>query len=155
MHIGMRFFNRGSHGQGNIGRRNLNRGPRRPRFSIHFDANLQELCQLFQFGFFNWIGKGVVQPRPEMPPFQAPEVPGIPVPPHVSLQPKIPQNDRWKEIVHLTVSQHRGWPKLSLPAPPLVNQIFQDTSVQSPVKSSHASKRLKSRPTMPLTRKSC
>jgi hypothetical protein len=67
----------------------------------------------------------VVQPRPEKPPFQAPQVPGILVPPHVSLQPEIHENDGWQEIVNLTVSQHRGWPNLSLPAPPPVNQIVQ------------------------------
>jgi hypothetical protein len=143
MHAGMRFFSRGSHGRGNRGRGNWNRGPRRPRFSIHFDADSQELGQLFQAGFFNWIGQGVVQPRPERPPFQAPQAPGIPVPPHVSLQPEVPENDGWQEIVHPTVSQHRGWPNLSLPAPPPINQIVQAAPVHSPVQSSHARKRLK------------
>jgi hypothetical protein len=52
----MIFFSRGIHARGNRGRVNWNRGPRRPRFSIHFDADLQELEQLFQDGFFNWIG---------------------------------------------------------------------------------------------------
>jgi hypothetical protein len=85
--------------RGNRGRGNCNRGPRRPRFSIHFDADSHELGQLFQDGFFNWIGKGVAQPRTERPPFQAPQVPGIPVPPHVSLQPEFPKNDGWQEIV--------------------------------------------------------
>jgi hypothetical protein len=108
MHIGMGFCSRGSHGRGNRGRGNWNRGPRRPKFSIHFDADSQELGHLFQVGFINWIGKGVVQPRPEIPSFQAPQVPGIPVPPHVSLQPKVPENDGWKEIVHPIASQHRG-----------------------------------------------
>jgi hypothetical protein len=50
----------------------------------------------------------VVQPSPERPPFQAPHVPGIPVPPHVSLQPEVPENDGWQDIVHPTVSQHCG-----------------------------------------------
>ena len=68
----MTFFSRDSHDRGNQGRGNWNIGPRRPRFSIQFDVNSQELYQLFQAGFFNWIGKGVVQPRPEKPPFQAP-----------------------------------------------------------------------------------
>jgi hypothetical protein len=143
MHTRMTFFNRGIHDWGNRGRGNWNRGPRRPRFCIHFDADSQELSQLFQDEFFNWIKKGVVQPRPERPPFQSPHVPGIPVPPHVSLQPKVPENDRWQEIVHPTVSQYCGWPNLSLPAPPLVNQIVQAAPVHSPVQSSHASKRLK------------
>jgi hypothetical protein len=96
MHTGMRFLRRGSHGQGNWGRGNWNRGPIRPRFSIHFDVDSQELGQLFQDGLFNWIGQGVVQPRHERPPFQAPHVPGIPVPTHVSLQHEIPENDGWK-----------------------------------------------------------
>jgi hypothetical protein len=39
-------------------------------FSIHFDADPQELNHLFQARFFNLIGQGVVQPRPERPPFQ-------------------------------------------------------------------------------------
>jgi hypothetical protein len=87
----MSFFNRGIHGWNNRGRGNWNRGPRRPRFSIHFDADPQELNQLFQVGFFNSIGQGVVQPRPERPPFQPSHVPGILVLPHVSLQPEVPK----------------------------------------------------------------
>jgi hypothetical protein len=119
----MNFFSRGSHGRGNRGRGNWNRGPRRPRFLIHFDVDSQELGQLFQVGFFNWIGQVVVQPRLDRPPFQASHVPGIPVPPHVSLQHEIHENDRWQEIVHPTVSQHCGWPNLSLPTPSPVNQV--------------------------------
>jgi hypothetical protein len=53
MHTIISVFNRGSHGRGNRGRGNWNKGPRRPRFSIDFDAELQELGQLFQAGFFN------------------------------------------------------------------------------------------------------
>jgi hypothetical protein len=75
----------------------------------------------------------VVQPRPKRTPFQAPQASGIPVPPHVSLQPKVPKNDRWQEIVHQAVSQHRGWPNFSLPAPPPINLIVQDAPVHSPV----------------------
>jgi hypothetical protein len=42
------------------------------------------------------------------------------------------------------VSQHRGWPNLSLPAPPPpVNQIVQAAHAHSPVQSSHTKKRLK------------
>jgi hypothetical protein len=78
----------------------------------------KSLANCFMSGFFNWIGQGIVQPRPERPPFQAPQAPSIPVPPHVSLQPEVPENDGWQEIVHPTVSQHRGWPNLSLPPPP-------------------------------------
>jgi hypothetical protein len=140
----MSFFSRGSHVQNNRGRGNWNRGPRRPIFSIHFDANPQELNQLFQDGFFNWIGQGVVQPRPERPPFQPQHVPGISVPPHVSLQPEVPENDGWQEIVHPTISQHRGWPNLSLPAPPPpVNPNVHISPAHSPIQSSHARKRLK------------
>jgi hypothetical protein len=85
----------------------------------------------------------VVQPRPERPPLQAPQAPGIPVPPHISLQPEVPENYGWKEIVHPTISQHRGWLNLCLPAPPPINKIVQDAPFHSPVESSHASKRLK------------
>jgi hypothetical protein len=67
-----------------------------------------KLGQLFQFGFFNWIGQGVVQPMPKRPPFQVSQAPSIPVPPHVSIQPEVLENDGWQEIVHPTVSQHRG-----------------------------------------------
>jgi hypothetical protein len=72
MHTGMRFFSRGSHVRGNQGIGNWNKGPRRPKLSIQFDADSQKLGYLFQARFFNWIGQGVVQPRPERPPFQAP-----------------------------------------------------------------------------------
>jgi hypothetical protein len=143
MHTRMGFFSKGSHGRDNQGGGNCNRFPRRPRFSIHFDIDSQELGQLFQDGFFNWIGKGVVQPRPERPPFQAPQVPSFHVPPHVSLQPKVIENDGWQEIVHPTVSQHCGWPKLSLPAPLLINKIVQASPDHLPVQSSHERKRLK------------
>jgi hypothetical protein len=57
--------------------------------------------------------------------------------------PRFPKNDKWKEIFHPTVSQHRGWPNLSLPAPPPINPIVQAAHVHSPVQSSHARKRLK------------
>jgi hypothetical protein len=143
MHAGMRFFSRGIHGRGNRGRGNWHRGPRRLRLSIHFDVDSQELGQLFQVIFFNWIGQGVVQPRPKRPPFQALQAPGIIVPPHVSLQLKVPENYGWKEIFHLEVSQHREWPNLSLPSPLPNNQIVQEAPTYSLVQSSHASKRLK------------
>jgi hypothetical protein len=144
LHTRMSFFSRGSHGRNNKGRGNWNMGPRRPRFSIHFYAEPQKLNQLFQDGFFNWIGQGVVQPRLERPPFQPPHVPSIPIPPQVSLQLEVPENGGWQEIFHPTVSQHCGWPNLSLLAPPLpVNPIFQASPTHSPIKSSHASNRLK------------
>jgi hypothetical protein len=85
----------------------------------------------------------VVQPRLERPPFQAPHVPSIPMPPHVSLQPEFLENNGWQEIVHPTVSQHHGWPNLTLPSPPPINQIFQAAPIHSPFQSSHASIRLK------------
>jgi hypothetical protein len=65
----MSFFSRGNNGRNNRGRGNWNRGHRRPRFSIHFDVDPQELNQLFQDGFFNWVGHGIMHPRPERPPF--------------------------------------------------------------------------------------
>jgi hypothetical protein len=139
----MVFFSQGSHGRGNRGRGNWNQGLRRPRFSIHFDIDSEELGQLFHVGFFNWIGQGIVQYRHERPPFQAPQTPSIPVPPHVYLQSKVPKNDGWQEIVHLVVSQHWGWPNLSLHAPPPLNPIVQDAPNHSPVQSSHANKILK------------
>ena len=78
-----------------------------------------------------------------MPPFQAPQSLGILVPPHVSLQPEVPENDGWKEIVHQAVSQHFGWPNLSLPSPPPINTIVQVAPVHSKIHYSHARKRLK------------
>jgi hypothetical protein len=74
---------------------NWNREPRRPRFLIHFDVDPQELNQLFQVGFFNWIGQWIIQPRLERPPFHPRNVLGIPVPPNVSMQPEVPGNDGW------------------------------------------------------------
>jgi hypothetical protein len=59
---------------------------------------------------------------------------------NVSLQPKVPENDGWQEIVHPTVSQHRGWPNLTLPAPPTFNPIVQDAPNHSPVQSFYTSK---------------
>jgi hypothetical protein len=99
----MNFFNIGSHGRNHRGKGNWNK-----ILSIHFDADPQELNHLFQAGFFNWIGQGVVQPRLKRPPFQPQHVPGISVPPHVSLQPEVLENDEWQEIVHPTFSHHRG-----------------------------------------------
>jgi hypothetical protein len=108
MHAQMHFFSQGSHGRGNQGRGNWNKGPRRPMFSIQFDVDSQELGQLFQAIFFNCIYQGVVQLSPERHTFQAPQAPGIHVPPHVSLQPEVFENDGSQEIVHSTVSQYRG-----------------------------------------------
>jgi hypothetical protein len=68
----MSFFSRGNHGKNNRGWVNWNKGP---RFSIHFDVDPQELNQLFQVGLFKWIGKGIVQPRPERHPYQPQEIP--------------------------------------------------------------------------------
>jgi hypothetical protein len=65
------------------------------------------------------------------------------VPPHVSLQPEVPANDSWKEIVNQSISHHRGWPTMSLPLPPPINPNVQIACVVLPVQSSHASKRLK------------
>jgi hypothetical protein len=76
------------------------------------------LNHIFQVRFFNWIGQGIFQPGPERTPLQPQNIHGIHVPPHVSMQPEVPENYGWKEIVHLIVSHHRGWPNLSLPPPP-------------------------------------
>jgi hypothetical protein len=65
------------------------------------------------------------------------------VPHHVSLQLEVLVNYGWQEIVNLTVSHHRGLPNLSLPPPPPVNPNVQISPVNSPVQSSHVSKRLK------------
>jgi hypothetical protein len=65
------------------------------------------------------------------------------MPPHLSLQPEVPTNDGWEEIVNSTVSHHRGWPNLSLPHPPRINPNAHISPIDSPVQSSHASKRLK------------
>jgi hypothetical protein len=139
----MKFFSRGNNDRNNRGRGNWNRGHRKPRFSIHFDVDPQELNQLFQARFFNWIGHGIVHRRPEITHFQPPQnTPDILVPPHVSLQPEVPRNDGWKEIVNLTVSHHRGWPTMSFPLPPPVNPKVQIVRADSPVQYSHASKRL-------------
>jgi hypothetical protein len=59
------------------------------------------------------------------------------------MQPEVPANDGWKEIVNLIVSHHRGWPNFSLPTPPPVNPNVQIAPLHSPVQSSHASKRIK------------
>jgi hypothetical protein len=87
----------------------------------------------------------VVQPRPKRHPFKAPHVPGIPIPPHVSLQHEFPKNEGRKEIVHSTISQHHGWPNLFLLAPPPVNQIVQAAPTHSLVQYSHTRKRLKTK----------
>jgi hypothetical protein len=61
----------------------------------------------------------------------------------VSLQPEVPANDGWQEIVNPVFSHHRGWPNISLPLPPPVNPNVHISHVDSPVQSSHASTRLK------------
>jgi hypothetical protein len=38
----------------------------------------KSLANCFMPRFFNWIGQGIVQPRPERPPFQAPQAPRYP-----------------------------------------------------------------------------
>jgi hypothetical protein len=157
----MSFFSRGSHGRGGgRGRNNFwQRGNKRPRFSIHFDVDPQELNQLFQDGFFNLVGQGVFQPhpRPERPPFQPhPSFSNVHVPAHVSLQPEVPINDGWQDIVHSPVVHHDGWPTVSFPfpPPPPLNQHAQQIDhVASPVQSSHASKRLKTTIHEPMSSK--
>jgi hypothetical protein len=102
------------------------------------------LNQNFQADFFNWIEQGIVQPRPERPPYQPQNVPSILVLPHVSLQPEVLDNDGWKEIVDPTISHHRGWPNFPLPPPPPpVNPNSKISPAHSHVQSSHARKQLK------------
>jgi hypothetical protein len=52
--------------------------------------------------------KEIVHLRPERPPFQPQNIPGILVPHHVSLQPEVPTNDGCQEIVNMEVSHHCG-----------------------------------------------
>jgi hypothetical protein len=140
----MSFFSRGSNGRNNRGRGNWQTDHRRPRFSIHFDVDLQESNQRFQAALFYLVGHGILHPRPDRPPFQPPRnFSGILIPPHVSLYPKVPTNDGWQEIVHQYVSHHRGWPTVSLPLPPPINPNVQIAPVISQVQSSHTSKILK------------
>jgi hypothetical protein len=99
---------------------------------------------MFQASFFNLVCHGILHQRLDKPPFQHPQnFPGILVPPHVSMQPEVPANDGWQEIVHHPVSHHLGWPTVSLPLPPSVNPNAQIAHDVSPVQSSHANKRLK------------
>jgi hypothetical protein len=59
------------------------------------------------------------------------------------MQPEVPANDGWQEIVHHPISHHRGSPTVSLPLPPPVNPNSKIAGDISPVQSSHARKRLK------------
>jgi hypothetical protein len=61
----------------------------------------------------------------------------------VSLQPEVPKNYGWKEIVNQPVSHHHGWHTMSFPLPPPINPNVQISCAISLVHSSHASKRLK------------
>jgi hypothetical protein len=105
------------------------------------------------------VGQGVFQPhpRPERPPYQPhPNLSNVHVPPHVSLQPEVPINDGWQDIVHQPVVHHHGWPTVSFPfpPPPPLNQHAQQIDhIASPVQSSHASKRLKTTIPEPLSSK--
>jgi len=125
---------------------NWQRGHRRPRFSIHFYANMKELNHVFKHGFFNLVGQGILQPKLERPPFQPHQnFSSVYVPPHVSMHTKPPINDGWREYFHHPI-HHHGWPTTSLlfpPPPPLLNTNAKINYVVSLVQSSHASKRLK------------
>jgi hypothetical protein len=94
----MSFFSKGSHDIGRVRGRNTfwQIGNKRPRLSIHFDVDPQELNQLFQVGFYNLVGQGVFQPhpKPERPPYQPrPSLSNVHFLAHVSPQPKVPIND--------------------------------------------------------------
>ena len=60
----MSLFSRGSHGRNNRGRGNWNRGPRRTRFSIHFDVDPQELNYIFQVVFLIQVDINGYPPSP-------------------------------------------------------------------------------------------
>jgi hypothetical protein len=68
----------------------------------------------------------------------------------VFLQPEVPANDGWKEIVNPTFSHHRGWKNISFPLPPPVNPNVHIARVDSLVQSSHASKILKNDMPQPM-----
>ena len=108
----------------------------------------RELNQLLQDGFFNLFVQGVIQahPRPERPPFQPCQIlSNFHVHAYVCLQPEVPINDGWQEIVQQPIIHHHGWPivSLPLPLPSLLNQHAQVDHVISLVQSSHANKKLK------------
>jgi hypothetical protein len=42
-------------------------------------------------------------------------------------------NESWQEIVHWSVSHHRGYPTISLPLTPPINPIVQIAHVVSPL----------------------
>ena len=116
----MHFFSNENNDRGvNRGRgNNWQRSHRRPHFSIHFNVDPQEWNQLFQVVFFNLVDQGILQPRPERPPFQPHQnFYGVCVPPHVFMQPEKHVNDGWKEIVHHHVVNHHGWPIVTLSFP--------------------------------------
>jgi len=121
----MSFFSRGSHGRGrNKGRVWNNfwqRGNMRPRFSIHFDVDTQELNQLLQTGFFKLVFQGALHPHhiPKRPPYQPhPSILNVRVPPHVSLQLEVSVNNGWEYFLQHHVCHHDGYPTLYLPFPP-------------------------------------
>ena len=97
--------------------------------------------------FFNLVGQGILQPRPERPPFQPHQnFVGVCVPPNVSMQPEKPVNDEWQEVAHHPIVHHHGWPIASLlfpPPPPPLNQNAKIDHVVSLFQYSHARKRLK------------
>jgi hypothetical protein len=155
----MSFFSRGSNGRGR-GRNNFwQRGNRRPRFSIHFDVDPQELNQLFQAGFFNLVGQGVFQPHLDLRDplsnlIRISQVSMFHLMSHSSQRSLV--NDGWKDIVNQPAVHHHGWPTVSLPLPPPPphNQHAQQIDhIASPAQSSHASKKLKTTIPEPLSSK--
>jgi hypothetical protein len=121
----MSFFSRGNHHRGNRGRGNWNRGPEGQGSPYILMPTHKSLANCFRLDFSTRLGrewsnlglKGLLS--------KSCKPLGITIPPHISLQPEVLENDRWQEIVHPKVSQHHGWPNLSFPAPPPINPIVQ------------------------------
>jgi hypothetical protein len=74
----------------------------------------------------------------------------------VSLQPEVPVNDGWEDVVQHPPVHHGGWPTMSLPLPPPPppkQHVQQISSIASHAHSSHASRRLKTTIPEPKTSK--
>jgi hypothetical protein len=114
--------NRGNRGNWNIGKNvGRKRGRnKRLRFSIQFDVDYEEFNQILQTGFLNLTGQGHFHPPqpPVKPPLQPhPNIVGIPIQSHVSMQPEHQDNDDWKNVVN-SPPYFNDWPIISLLLPP-------------------------------------